>query len=141
MSIIPATTLQQFIGMDDYEKRLAIDRIARELGISGAAIEDEINDFEKGGFSSQNDTIEIEIPEPKSNFTEKQESGEGAPKFINDAHKYRFTYDPSRDAKERQSKVNQAILCPHCNVGIGIPPIRPIKVMCPSCRIESLFEN
>ena len=61
MSIIPATTLQQFIGMDDYEKRLAIDRIARELGISGAAIEAEINDFEKGGFSSQNDTIEIEI--------------------------------------------------------------------------------
>ena len=141
MSVIPATTLQQFIGMDDYEKRLAIDRIARELGISSAAIEAEINDFERDGFSSKNDIVQSEIPEAKSNFTENQESREGSPKFINDAHKYRSTYDPSRDAKERQSKVNQAILCPHCNVGIGIPPIRPIKVMCPSCRIESLFEN
>ena len=31
---IPATILQQFIGMDDYEKKLTIDRIARELGLT-----------------------------------------------------------------------------------------------------------
>jgi len=68
MSVIPATTLQQFIGMDDYEKRLAIDRIARELGISSAAIEAEINDFEKDGFSSKNDIVQSEIPEAKSNL-------------------------------------------------------------------------
>ena len=74
MSVITATTLQQFIGMDDYEKRLAIDRIARELGISSAAIEAEINDFERDGFSSKNDIVQSEIPEAKSNFTENQES-------------------------------------------------------------------
>jgi hypothetical protein len=141
MAMIPATTLQQFIGMDDYERRLAIDRIARELGMAVADIENEINDFEKGGFSPTDNSSRPEIPEKESNFINTQNSQEGSPDFLTDSHKYRFTYDPSRDAKERQSKVNQAILCPHCNVGIGIPPIRPIKVMCPSCRIESLFEN
>ena len=69
MTIIPATILQQFIGMDDYEKRLAIDRIARELGLTPAVVEDEINAFEKGGFSPENNLVNTEIPEKKTNFT------------------------------------------------------------------------
>ena len=137
---IPATKLQQFIGMDDYERKLTIDRLSRELGLSIIEIENEIRDFEQG-INSPGSKSEIDVPKNKSNFISSDESSEGAPKFISDAHRYRFTYDPSKDAKERQSSVNQAILCPHCNVGIGIPPIRPIKVMCPSCRIESVFEN
>ena len=137
---IPATKLQQFIGMDDYERKLTIDRLSRELGLSVTEIENEIRDFEQG-MNSPFSKLEIDIPDKKSNFISSHESSEGAPEFISDAHRYRFTYDPSKDAKERQSNVNQAILCPHCNVGIGIPPIRPIKVMCPSCRIESVFEK
>ena len=137
---IPATKLQQFIGMDDYERKLTIDRLSRELGLSFTEIENEIRDFEQG-INSPGSKSEIDLPKKKSNFISSDESSEGAPEFISDAHRYRFTYDPSKDAKERQSSVNQAILCPHCNVGIGIPPIRPIKVMCPSCRIESVFEN
>ena len=137
---IPATKLQQFIGMDDYERKLTIDRLSRELGLSITEIENEIRDFEQG-IISPGSKSEIDVPKNKSNFISSDESSEGAPKFISDAHRYRFTYDPSKDAKERQSNVNQAILCPHCNVGIGIPPIRPIKVMCPSCRIESVFEK
>jgi len=137
---IPATKLQQFIGMDDYERKLTIDRLSRELGLSITEIENEIRDFEQG-INSPGSKLKIDIPEKKSNFISSDESSEGAPEFISDAHRYRFTYDPSKDAKERQSNVNQAILCPHCDVGIGIPPIRPIKVMCPSCRIESLFEK
>ena len=137
---IPAIKLQQFIGMDDYERKLTIDRLSRELGLSITEIENEIRDFEQG-INSPDSKLEIDMPEKKSNFTSSDESSEGAPEFISDAHRYRFTYDPSKDAKERQSNVNQAILCPHCNVGIGIPPIRPIKVMCPSCRIESVFEK
>ena len=137
---IPATMLQQFIGMDDYERKLTIDRLSRELGLSITEIENEIRDFEQG-INSPSSKLDIDIPEKKSNFISSEDSSEGSPEYLNDAHKYRITYDPSRDAKERQSKVNQAILCPHCNVGIGIPPIRPIKVMCPSCRIESVFEK
>ena len=124
----------------DYERKLTIDRLSRELGLSITEIENEIRDFEQG-INSPGSKSEIDVPKNKSNFISSDESSEGAPKFISDAHRYRFTYDPSKDAKERQSSVNQAILCPHCNVGIGIPPIRPIKVMCPSCRIESVFEN
>ena len=137
---VPATKLQQFIGMDDYERKLTIDRLSRELGLSVTEIENEIRDFEQG-MNSPGSKLEIDMPEKKSSFISSDESSEGAPEFISDAHRYRFTYDPSKDAKERQSNVNQAILCPHCNVGIGIPPIRPIKVMCPSCRIESVFEK
>ena len=137
---IPATKLQQFIGMDEYERKLTIDRLSRELGLSITEIENEIRDFEQG-INSPGSKSEIDVPKNKSNFISSDESSEGAPDFISDAHRYRFTYDPSKDAKERQSNVNQAILCPHCNVGIGIPPIRPIKVMCPSCRIESVFEK
>ena len=137
---IPATQLQQFIGMDEYERKLTIDRLSRELGLSITEIENEIRDFEQG-INSPSSKLEIDMPEKKSNFISSDESSEGAPEFISDAHRYRFTYDPSKDAKERQSNVNQAILCPHCNVGIGIPPIRPIKVMCPSCQTESVFEK
>ena len=137
---IPATKLQQFIGMDEYERKLTIDRLSRELGLSITEIENEIRDFEQG-INSPSSKLEIDMPEKKSNFISSDESSEGAPEFISDAHRYRFTYNPSKDAKERQSNVNQAILCPHCNVGIGIPPIRPIKIMCPSCRIESVFEK
>ena len=137
---IPATKLQQFIGMDEYERKLTIDRLSRELGLSITEIENEIRDFEEG-INSPSSKLEIDMPVKKSNIISSDESSEGAPEFISDAHRYRFTYDPSKDAKERQSNVNQAILCPHCNVGIGIPPIRPIKVMCPSCRIESVFEK
>lgn len=137
---IPATKLQQFIGMDDYERKLTIDRLSRELGLSITEIENEIKDFEQG-INSPSSKLEIDMPEKKSNFISSDEPSEGAPEFISDAHRYRFTYDPSKDAKERQSNSNQAILCPHCNIGIAIPPIRPIKIMCPSCRIESIFEK
>tara|TARA_B100000900_G_scaffold411150_1_gene430283 strand:+ start:35383 stop:35802 length:420 start_codon:yes stop_codon:yes gene_type:complete len=137
---IPGAILQQFIGMDDYERKLTIDRISRELGISIPVLENEIKDFEHG-INNPSSKPKIKLPEKKSNFISKHESSEGSPEFLSDAHKYRFTYDPSKDAKERQSKINQAILCPHCQVAIGIPPIRPIKVMCPSCRIESVFEK
>ncbi len=33
MSRIPAVLLQQFVGMSDYERTLAIDRASRELGL------------------------------------------------------------------------------------------------------------
>jgi hypothetical protein len=137
---IPATKLQQFIGMDDYGKKLTIDRLSRELGLPISEIEKEIIDFEQG-INTPSSKTDTNLPEKKSNFISSSESSEGTPNFITDAHRYRFTYDPSKDAKERQSNVNQAILCPHCNVGIAIPPIRPIKIMCPSCRMESVFEK
>lgn len=52
----------------------------------------------------------------------------------------RFRYDPTDGAKERRAKVDQAILCPACGVALGIPSQRPIKVTCPQCLHEALFQ-
>ena len=53
----------------------------------------EINAFEKGGFSPENNLVNAEIPEKKTNFTNSQESLEGSPEYVNDAHKYRFCHN------------------------------------------------
>lgn len=52
---------------------------------------------------------------------------------------FRFEYDPTSEAAQRRESVRQAILCPGCGVALGIPEIRPIKVTCPQCLLESLF--
>jgi hypothetical protein len=56
-----------------------------------------------------------------------------------DKSNFRFEYDPSQEAATRRSAVAQAILCPGCGVALGIPDIRPIKVTCPQCLQETLF--
>ncbi|MBL6732020.1 MAG: hypothetical protein ISP82_03590 [Candidatus Poseidoniaceae archaeon] len=52
---------------------------------------------------------------------------------------YRFEYDPSQDASQRRQQVSQAINCPGCGAALGIPAVRPIKVTCPQCQLESTF--
>jgi len=52
---------------------------------------------------------------------------------------HRFDYDPSPDASQRRQDITQAIMCPSCGVSMGIPAIRPIKVMCPQCSQEHTF--
>ena len=89
---IPATILQQFIGMDDYERRLTIDRLSRELGLSIIEIESEIIDFEQGINSPTSNLNNVELPKKESNFIVTETSSEGSPNFITDAHKYRFEY-------------------------------------------------
>ena len=56
-----------------------------------------------------------------------------------DKSNFRFDYDPSQEATQRRAAVAQAILCPGCGVALGIPDVRPIKVTCPQCLQESLF--
>ena len=70
-----------------------------------------------------------------------EEPVEGAPKFLDEAHRYRFTYDPSKEATEWQSNAKQAIMCPHCKAALGIPPTRPIRITCPSCMMDTTFEK
>ena len=79
---IPATILQQFIGMDDYERRLTIDRLSRELGLSIVEIESEIIDFEQGINSPTSNLNNVELPKKESNFIVTETSSEGSPNFI-----------------------------------------------------------
>ena len=142
MSRIPAVLLQQFVGMSDYERTLAIDRASRELGLSKSEILSQLDEFQNGQMKPTNSPTPTHSQTTReSNFSRQEAEKEGSPRFLENTHKYRFTYDPSHSGKKRQSEVNQAIVCPHCNAALGIPSIRPISVKCPACLMESTFEN
>lgn len=142
MTRIPALLLQQFIGMSDYERDLAIDRASRELGLSTKEITSQLEEFQSGQVKPSNSHLpKGPMPPRESNFKSEVSQKEGAPRFLENTHRYRFTYDPSHSGKKRQSEANQAIVCPHCNAALGIPSIRPISVKCPACMMESTFEN
>ncbi|MAE97650.1 MAG: hypothetical protein VYA94_00315 [Candidatus Thermoplasmatota archaeon] len=141
MSRIPAVLLQQFLGMSEYERTLAIDKISRELGITENEIISQLEEFQSGAVKPSNQAKPANSPpDRESKFTAMQE-GEGSPKYLQDTHKYRFSYDPSHSGRKRQSEVKQAIACPNCNAALGIPSIRPITVKCPACMNEATFEN
>tara|TARA_Y100000748_G_scaffold94745_1_gene79105 strand:- start:78 stop:506 length:429 start_codon:yes stop_codon:yes gene_type:complete len=142
MTRIPALLLQQFVGMSDYERDLAIDRASRELGLSIKEITSQLKEFQSGQVKPSNShSSNGPIPSREGNFKSEASQKEGAPRFLENTHKYRFTYDPSHSGKKRQSEVDQAIVCPHCNAALGIPSVRPISVKCPVCLMESTFEN
>tara|TARA_B100000214_G_scaffold363575_1_gene329220 strand:- start:924 stop:1352 length:429 start_codon:yes stop_codon:yes gene_type:complete len=142
MSRIPAVLLQQFVGMSDYERTLAIDRASRELGMPKSEILLQLDEFQNGQVKPTNSPTPTHSQSTReTNFSRQEVEKEGSPRFLENTHKYRFTYDPSHSGKKRQSEVNQAIVCPHCNAALGIPSIRPISVKCPACMMESTFEN
>ena len=58
MSKIPAVKLQQLMGLDEYELTLAIDRVAKELGITAEEIQLELDSIDSGS-SSQIESLQI----------------------------------------------------------------------------------
>ena len=142
MSKIPAVKLQQLMGLDEYELTLAIDRVAKELGITAEEIQLELDSIDSGSSSQIESPTDIELPKRKSIFSRnKSSSGEDSPTFISDVSNFRVSYDPSHEGKKRQQQVNQAIVCGNCSAPLGIPNIRPIKVTCPSCGVETTYET
>ncbi|MED5230894.1 MAG: hypothetical protein VYB30_00795 [Candidatus Thermoplasmatota archaeon] len=143
MSKIPAVKLQQLMGLDEYELTLAIDRVANELGISSEEVQAELDSVDSGSSANQITTPPpVEPPNRKSIFSRnKSESLDDAPTFVSDVSKFRVSYDPSHEGKKRQKQVSQAIVCTNCSVPLGIPEIRPIRVTCPSCGVETTYES
>ncbi len=143
MSKIPAVKLQQLMGLDEYELTLAIDRVAKELGITTKEVQSELDSVESGSSSSQIESPPtVEPPKRNSIFSRKKSnSGGDSPTFVSDVSKFRVSYDPSHEGKKRQQQVNQAIVCINCSVPLGIPNIRPIKVTCPACGVETTYES
>lgn len=130
--MLPADVLAKLDAMDDYDRMLAYDRIGRDHRMSAAEVEAQFNAWKSVG-------------SPPSTFS-APESAPSAPSgqtanYIQDASKYRPTYDPSREGRARQSQIEQAVMCPLCNSALGIPSTRPIKVTCPSCLAESTFTS
>ena len=130
--MLPADVLAKLDAMDDYDRMLAYDRIGRDHRMSAAEVEAQFNAWKSGG------SLPSTFSEPES--APSTPSGQTA-NYIQDASKYRPTYDPSREGRARQSQIEQAVMCPLCNSALGIPSTRPIKVTCPSCLAESTFTS
>ena len=128
--MLPTDVLAKLDAMDEYDRMLAYDRIGRDHRMSAAEVEAQFNTWKSGG------SIPSTFSAPES--TPSAPSGQTA-NYIQDASKYRPTYDPSREGRARQSQIEQAVMCPLCNSALGIPSTRPIKVTCPSCLAESTF--
>ena len=139
MTQLSNSVLSELANMDEYDRMLSLDRIARQHNLTVAQVEEQMKVFQQGGITqpSMSGVEEHVTPNPT---TEQAPVGQ-QPNYIENAHRYRVRYDPSHDGQSRQSSVEQAILCPHCSAPLGIPAVRPIKVTCPNCMNEAMFEN
>jgi len=148
---VPDNVLQSLHTMDGYDQMLAMDKIAREQGVGVEQLQAELQAFIQRGATpipevpapQENDMDGFLIPGEAAGQSGKsdQQLVTASPRYIDDPSKLRMRYDPSVEGGERQSGVTQAILCPTCSAPLGIPSTRPIKVTCPNCATESLFEN
>ena len=132
MSSIPVDVLTRISGLQGYERQLEVASVAQQYGMAPEEVEAIANRFSKGtpqssmaGFQPVASKEVPQIPTQAQNIPVNQ---------------MRFKYDPTDGAKERRSQVDQAILCPACGVALGIPSQRPIKVTCPQCLHEALFQ-
>ncbi len=128
--MLPADVLAKLDAMDEYDRMLAYDRIGRDHRMNASEVEAQFNAWKSGGVVPSASPAPEQVPSAPS--------GQSA-NYIQDASKYRPTYDPSREGRARQSQIEQAVMCPLCHSALGIPATRPIKVTCPSCLAESTF--
>ena len=137
MSPIPNKELETVRAMSGYEQTVEIDRLCRHYGVDETTLRAAMA---AGSGTTQStsqpswDTSHKEIPGLD------QARPVATPNMV-DKERFRFEYDPTREAKERREQVKQAILCPACGVALGIPDVRPIKVTCPACLFETPYTN
>ena len=125
MAGVPEHEISALRALTGYEQMLEIDRITKQYGVSEAELLQQM---------STGTDMSAFVPESKE--TPKLPSTAN----VLDKSNFRFEYDPSAAAEQRRSSVAQAILCPGCGVALGIPDVRPIKVTCPECLLETVFD-
>ena len=130
--MLPTDVLAKLDAMDEYDRMLAFGRVGNENRMSAADVEAQYNAWKNGGSVPDS----FVSARPTTGPPTKQTAN-----YIQDASRYRPSYDPSREGRARQSQIEQAVMCPHCDSALGIPSTRPIKVKCPSCLMESTFES
>ena len=140
MGDVPDSVIARLNSMDGYEQMLEIDRITVEHGVTEGELM-RLMEAAKGSTPSS------PIADPSYSRSksvdydlEPTPSPSNKPEALQNAQRFRMGYDPSEGARARQSQVEQAIVCSACRSPLGIPSIRPIKVTCPSCMYESVFE-
>lgn len=127
MAGVPEHVLTALRALTGYEQMLEIDRVTKQYGVTEEDLLQQMNP----------DTNTRKAP-----FVPEIKETPQLPSTANvlDKSNFRFEYDPSAEAAQRRSEVSQAILCPSCGVALGIPDIRPIKVTCPECLQETVFD-
>ena len=130
MSSIYAQDLQRLAGLQGYDLTLEVDALARKYAMSA----DEIMSILRSASQSQQPSQQPF--EPVASKTVPQLPNQPKQISMEGLH---FDYDPTSGAKDRRAQVDQAIMCPGCGVALGIPSRRPIKIKCPQCMYESVF--
>ncbi len=137
MSPVPDHELEALRSMTGYDQTMEMDRLCRLYGIDEATLRKAVTSGRSG----------VQTPPSQSWDTSYKDvpglddaSPVSAPTVV-DKERFRFEYDPTREAAQRREQVNQAILCSACGVPLGIPDIRPIKVTCPACLFETTYTH
>ena len=130
MSSISAQDLQRLAGLQGYDLTLEVDALARKYAMSAADIMSILRS------ASQSQQPSQQPFEPVASKTVPQLPNQPKQISMEGLH---FDYDPTSGAKDRRAQVDQAIMCPGCGVALGIPSRRPIKIKCPQCMYESVF--
>ena len=130
MSSISTQDLQRLAGLQGYDLTLEVDSLARKYAMSA----DEIMSILRSASQSQQPSQQPF--EPVASKTVPQLPNQPKQISMEGLH---FDYDPTSGAKDRRAQVDQAIMCPGCGVALGIPSRRPIKIKCPQCMYESVF--
>jgi len=141
MAGVPEHEISVLRALSGYEQMLEMDRITKQYNVT----EEEILASLQPATQNQQHAAPVaqgEYDPSAAPFIPDLKEAPPLPSTATmlDKSNFRFEYDPSQEAAERRTAVAQAILCPSCGVTLGIPDVRPIKVTCPQCLQETVFD-
>lgn len=153
MAGVPEHEISALRMLSGYDQMLEIDRVTKQYDVTEAELMEALNPVAQPSQSMLGkpappplgrpappspDTLSASATAP---FTPDVKEAPSLPATATmlDKSNFRFEYDPSQEAAQRREAVAQAILCPACGVALGIPDVRPIKVTCPQCLQETVF--
>ena len=136
---LPNDVLARLASLSGYDQMLEMDAVSRTHGVGLAEIETQIAAYKAGATASEVDFSPVSHKEVVD--LGPAQPINTTPSYIDNPDQYRMKYDPSIQGQSNQSQVAQAIICPACSAPLGIPNVRPIKVICPQCMHEAVFES
>lgn len=138
MAGVPEHVLAALRALSGYEQMLEMDRIMGQFGINEAEL---LALLQPNGVGTAPAPAQTQPYNPSAPFVPgvKEAPTLPPPVAVLDKSKLRFEYDPSQEAAQRRASIAQAIACPGCGAALGIPDVRPIKVICPQCLQETVF--
>tara|TARA_B110001452_G_scaffold264314_1_gene267130 strand:+ start:2464 stop:2904 length:441 start_codon:yes stop_codon:yes gene_type:complete len=144
---LPADVLSRLASLSGYDQMLEMDTISRNHGVGLAEIEVQLAAFKTAAAApshqpSSNELTEQFVPVAHKGVVDLDTAQpiQTGPQYIDNPDQYRMKYNPSQTGQSNQSRVRQAIICPACSSPLGIPDIRPIKVTCPQCMHDAVFQ-